>query len=336
MKWKTNLLSSSLPLEIEVARLLAKKEFAVSFDYPYKRHDNGEEKEFSFDVHAQAWYPFNEKNDLKIDIDFLMECKYRHPSVSWVFVEDLNVTDLETFSSKGVIKFIDEFTDLHTDFKHSEIPDLKICLKGIEIGTQSGEVHEKGILHGSRQLIYAMPQLIHRHVDASLYESPEECKPYLLCPILVTTADLRIFKKDFSIESVNRAESLDDFSFSVPYLSYYSELDPGFFTHCKNTFKGIPNVHQQAKYKSLVDFRKYQYGEDSIPEKFYSQPELLVSDLTDGYGGDIFREILICNFSHLPNLLTEIQDQITKMGSSLEKIVPKNRVFTFKRSDETH
>lgn len=200
--------------------------------------------------------------------------------------------------------------------------------------TQSGEVHEKGIIHGSRQLIYAMLSLIYKHINASLYESPEECKPYIVCPILVTTADLRIFKKDFSIDSVNRAESLDDLSVSVPYLSYYSELDPGFFTHCKNIFKEIPNIHQQSKYKSLIEFRKMKYSTHSSPEKYYSQPEHLVTDLTGGYSGDIFREILICNFTQLPKLLTEIQNQITKMGNSLEKISSKNRIFTFKTVDE--
>jgi hypothetical protein len=55
-KWKAGLLSSSVPLEYEVAKILAKEAFAVSADYSYLRRDEqGIEKEFSCDIEATAY-----------------------------------------------------------------------------------------------------------------------------------------------------------------------------------------------------------------------------------------------------------------------------------------
>jgi hypothetical protein len=54
-KWKSNLLSTSLPLEYEVARTLVTKGFAVEADYTYGRDaESGQSKDFSVDILARG------------------------------------------------------------------------------------------------------------------------------------------------------------------------------------------------------------------------------------------------------------------------------------------
>ena len=117
MKWKDRLLSSSFPLEYEVGKILTSNNFYVDYDYAYKRHDDTLEKEFSIDIKAGGYYPFEINSPVKINIDMLLECKYRNPNVSWLFFSDINISEFSNFSSKGAIKVIDEFSDLFSKLK---------------------------------------------------------------------------------------------------------------------------------------------------------------------------------------------------------------------------
>jgi hypothetical protein len=57
-KWKSKLISSSLPLEFEVAKFLVSQGFSVSADYTYARDDSGIVKDFSVGLQATAYLPF--------------------------------------------------------------------------------------------------------------------------------------------------------------------------------------------------------------------------------------------------------------------------------------
>ena len=65
-KWKSKLISSSLPLEFEVAKYFVSKGFSVTADYTYARadytyarNDSGTVKDFSVDLKASAYLPFS-------------------------------------------------------------------------------------------------------------------------------------------------------------------------------------------------------------------------------------------------------------------------------------
>jgi hypothetical protein len=56
-KWKSNLLSSSLPLEYEIAKTLVTKGFVVEADYTYGRDaESGQPKDFSVDMTVPLSY----------------------------------------------------------------------------------------------------------------------------------------------------------------------------------------------------------------------------------------------------------------------------------------
>lgn len=321
MKWKDRLLSSSLPLEYEVGKILTNDNFYVDFDYSYKRYDNALEKEFSFDIKAGSFYPFEKDPEIQMTIDILIECKYRNPNMSWLFIKDINPEEFSNFSSKGVIKFIDEFTQMTSKNKYSDFPICETCLKGIEINTQNGEVHDVGITHGLNQLLYSIPVLLGDHIEGNLGDHLSEAYPYIICPILITTAELRILKDDFSIDKVKNAESIDDISVEVPFLKLYSDVYPSFKEHCKNIFKNIPTYENHIKRLDyLINLRKAKFDEKGFPYLIYNRPEELLLGLKEGIGNDLFREILICNLKNLPELLEQIKAGINIIGEALEKI----------------
>lgn len=80
-KWKSKLLSSSFPLEYEVAKSLVAEGFSVSFDFTYCRNDNGTLKDFSVDILGVGEPPFLDPNQSDADLDLLIECKYRDENV---------------------------------------------------------------------------------------------------------------------------------------------------------------------------------------------------------------------------------------------------------------
>lgn len=322
MKWKDRLLSSSIPLEYEVAKILAKNNFAIDLDYSYVRLDNALEKEFSIDIKAGGYYPFNSAASIKIEVDLLVECKYRNPNVSWLFIEDVNIDEFSSFSLKGVIKMIDEFSEYTVKNGDFNLLNMKTCLKGIEVNVQNGEVHDIGIHHGVNQLTYCLPSLLQHHLFGSLVSHLDDIHPYIMCPILVTTADLRVLNRNFSIENLAQSERLEDISEEVPFLTLYSDVLPSFKEHCRNTFKNLLESDINKRYEYFKKLRKNDLYNVKTQRfsSLVSDPKSLLIDIQNGYGNDLFRETLICNIKYFPVLLKEIKNIISRNGKKLLKI----------------
>ncbi len=80
--WKDALLSSGVPLENDVRNYMARRGCLAEFEHSYLRADEARVlRQFSYDIDASLIQPPH-------FVDFLVECKYRHPSVSWVFTPD--------------------------------------------------------------------------------------------------------------------------------------------------------------------------------------------------------------------------------------------------------
>jgi hypothetical protein len=86
------------------------------------------------------------------------------------------------------------------------------CVAGIELGTDGNGVRDK-LMHGVYQLRYAMPRLFlsgcENAIGSSWLDAPAVG---MLCPILITTAELRVLKSGLSLETFQDADDLDDVS----------------------------------------------------------------------------------------------------------------------------
>ncbi len=324
-KWKDRLLSSSIPLEYEVGRILKEENYYVDFDFTYQRLDDKEEKEFSIDLSAMGFSPFNDSSKCDLEIELLIECKYRNPDVKWAFLPNLLHDDEIESEGRRIIHYIDEFSEfrLNTWDKSFKIKD--ISNKGVEINISNGEVHDTGIHHGVSQLIFAMPVVLARMIGNSLENALEDVQPYAYCSILVTTADLKILNKDFSIEAVKNAETLENISRDVPFLIFRTDLYPSFEKHCKNLFKDFPEEDTEERFEYYNDLQSLMITSiDGVKNEDASlriyKTEQLMNSLKRGKGHSYFDEIIICNLNFLPELISSISKSIDNIGKKMDKI----------------
>ncbi len=327
-KWKDRLLSSSVPLEYEVAKILTKEKFFVDYDFAYQRFDEREEKEFSIDIRATGYYPFNDPSNIDIEVDILVECKYRNPDVKWAFLQILNPDDDTSILTGEPVKFIDDFSEVRFKKTWNVLEISNGSNKGIEINTINGEVHDTGIHHGINQLIYSLPIVLSRAIKNSLESHLDDVFPYAFCPILVTTAELRLLNFDFSIDSVKNAESLENMSDEVPYLVYHTDLYPSFTKHCENVFKNIPDEEDLERFTYFNELRSLMItsinGEkNEDPDIRFYETDHLMKTLKHGNGQGYFNEVIICNLKHLPDLINMIKEALITVSKNIEKIEKK-------------
>lgn len=314
-KWKSRLLSSSLPLEYEVAKVLSDLNFSVSLDYPYYRKEGGQEKEFSTDINGFFCFPLDSE-DVDATLTLIAECKYREESKKWVFIPDINRPDLSNFTLGYTIKSLSEFSrvknrrELISSFEEK----FDFALKGVEINLKDGDVFDKDIRHGISQLKFALPNLIKDTIMMNVFGHIDDAKPAYLISILVTNADLYILNDNFSIEKVREVEELEEMAKKVPYLIYYSETGPDFTDHHKKIFENfLSNFKEGGNLKELEAFQKTQrkiYG--------YNSPVRTCMELKKSFKYQLIRyysQHFICSFEHYTDLL----NQILKLLSNVTK-----------------
>lgn len=175
--WKENLLSSSVPMEFEVSKLLVKHGFSTSSDYSYTRHGAQGRDDFSVDLHASIYLPYRRPNEITAEFDLLIECKHRHRNNKWLFFPDPNRGAFSPFTLGHTLRVVDVFSPVMPGDEHTIAFDNKanFCLKGVEIDLNSGAVHDAEIRRGLAQLQYALPRLVTETIEWNLGMLPEEC-----------------------------------------------------------------------------------------------------------------------------------------------------------------
>jgi len=314
-KWKSRLLSSSIPLEFEVAKILSKLGFSVSYDYAFLRKEGTDFKEFSTDIHAVGFYPL--KNDDKVEaiFDMLVECKYREEGKRWLFLPETNREGFSVQTLGCTIRHSATFTQrrIKKDKIYSQEEMFEFVLKGVEVNSNSGDVFDKDIRHGIHQLKYAMPYIIQDHIESNLYCHIEDAKPWFSVPILLTNADLCILHKNTSIDSIKKSEKIDDISQIVPYLICYSDIGPEFTEHHKYIFKNfytdnIKNENLQLFEAAQKKFLHKNYNiYDSPLEECWELQSSFKSKLIHNYS-----HFFVCTFEHFEDLTRKILSTISK------------------------
>ena len=308
-KWKSRLLSSSIPLEYEVAKILTDLDFSVSFDYSYFRKDGNQKKEFSTDIKAHSFFPIDAENDLDAEITILAECKYRDEGKKWLFLPDINKPDFSNFTLGYTIKSLSEFSLKKT--KNNLIypfeEDLNYALKGIEVNIITGEVFDKDIRHGISQLKFALPYLIKNGIETNLLGHETDAYPQYFISILITNAELYILNDEFSMQKIKEVNSIEEISTQVPFLVCYSDVTPDFFEHHRDIFENFYIEYETSK--NLFSFEKYQQTLQNEKYGFYNSPKRTCQALQGSFTSilkEYYCQHLICNFDNFPKLLDEI------------------------------
>lgn len=325
-RWKDGLLSSSLPLEFEVAKLLVRLGFGVDADFSYGRYDSNVLKDFSVDIHAEC-YPAH-----SAIFELLIECKYRTANKRWLFLPDPNRDYLTNYGLSDPIRCVDEFTTRYFGKKYGfgTLPrsPLPITYKGTEINLTDGSVHDTDIKHGIAQLRYGLPRLLRERVLENL-SMIEEAIPFIFCPILVTTAEIYLMNSRTSLKKVLGASKIEQLAKPVPYVILHSDYGPDFEIHCRGReFLELSQlVHQMEGEKKLESVEARRLKIKGREGDYYLPSHLLnrLIDLDRSYMNRYFTQFFVTRFSDLPLLINDLKRSVSHTVRTLRKI-PSTRV----------
>jgi hypothetical protein len=261
--WKDHLLSSGLPLEYSVARILERLSSWEPGEFRYERKDpEGVSRVFSIDVHSSHI-------DVKRNfwLETLVECKYRHDGTKWVFTpreyDPLFGQDL-----KGVFVTLDQCCadrQLNRDLVAEFRTHYPLCGKGVEL--LPDDTNRKTIEQAVQQLRHAV---VAKALDAIVHQLDEllgsPTPLFVVVPIIVTTAELWRLRPGTTIEDVRKANEIQSIGDSHDLVVLHQEPDnidkrqavERFYeTLGENQIKrfdGLLNATMKGSFQSFVDY----------------------------------------------------------------------------------
>ena len=281
--------------------------------------DKGYSKEFSVDLHARTTLPFDDENNITSELNLLVECKYRNPNISWLFLPEPNRPDYSPITLGTTIRIVDEFSRFRAAKGGTVSFDenVSFAFKGVEVDLLNAKAHDSEINRGLSQLRYALPNLVRRSIRWSLGGGSEEGYPFFFCPILLTTAKLYMAEEAFDISAVEAASDLKDFADEVPYLVIYSDYGPEFEGHCVGTFQRLPDLDINRSVAELHALRE----KNDLPQ--FTLPLQIAKSLALGQRYDLvhlFTQFVICSTDSFEDLVTEIKGSVEAAEQAFEAL----------------
>ena len=139
-------------------------------------------------------------------------------------------------------------------FKQFAVWGVNSEYKGVEV-QQADRVYDTEIRHGIEQLRYALPRLMSNAILNNIMGHPEDNRPFLICPILLTTAELLVLDKKLTIADVEATDDLAALGKPVPYLITYSSYGPDFEHHCMQLCKVLTDYVTNNRVRKVDDIR---------------------------------------------------------------------------------
>lgn len=273
MKWKNNLLSSGFILEYEAAKIADDLGFEIIIDYTYSRfNEQGVCTDFSIDLFATKLI---QKDGKELLLCLPVECKHRFSDAIWLFLPDFVPEEefetghmmIEEFSKNQKLRY----GDTYLYFRYTGR-----TRKGIEIKGDS--VYDKEMKHGLQQLKYALPKASIDALWGQRLEYSINDRLFLIVPVLLTTAKLRLAKKEISIQELQSFDDIGDLGTEVGHLLYVPGHSLDYNKHCYNTI--------------------HHYKDCKIPRYFESDQYVRIKDIQGALIKSVSDPIInICNFN---------------------------------------
>jgi len=326
-KWKTALLSSGMPLELEASRVLVSKGFIVNSNYKYDQSDSRFIKDISVGLHAKANAPFpgaNEKspsqaNEKSGQLELLVECRHRHSDIVWFFLPNPNPGNASPIMQENTIRVVDNFSSyvMESDAAAAFDAAMPVCQKGLEVDTVKGDVDETSFKHGLSQLQYAIPHLLTENVISHIEEETEQNLPFLFCPVFLTNSKLFVLNKSATAEDIEASSRIQDISDDVPYLMIYLDYSKDFEGRCVSEIFRLGELRRNEK-AMIVERKRAGYYGTRFNLPFTIVESLMMADRS--YMDVFFTRFIICNNSHFPILVDTVRE-ITESVLETKKLI---------------
>ena len=328
-RWRADVLSSSLPLEYQVASVLVNSGFSVTADYSYTVPESA--KEYSVDIAAfdLVFKGGNGYHDIAASLQLLVECKYRRPDTIWLFIPDPNNADWAQRRPGATLRTVDQFSPIIVPADATGAFDgrLRTALKGTEVRLwkrDSNRVDDEELRHGIDQLQFAIAPMLMEHVrenleEATNYEKWHTVLPLFILPLMVTTADIRIAHRDFSVASLESSD-LDAWSDSVPSVVLTRTVGPLARQSLRAVVDTVDLASFDAGVKKLNELRG-PYAKNRVN----TLPSRALAELR-AYASLGFRpmlsQCLICRLDVLEAILSDARQTIEEvLGESIDSRV---------------
>jgi hypothetical protein len=315
--WKENLFRSGLPFEQVVAEKLTRMGFFVVGEFAYLRQDtNREEKEFSVDI--DAWRLIPSDKDSWGHLKLLIECKYRHDGVIWLFGRQPN-TEIMRIGAVNVFEELCTRTVSHDILSKWE-SKLTECVLATELTPDGNNPYD--IEHGASQLRYASIQRSYDILrDQAEQRHDSELWIEMTCPFLLTTARLFVLNKGLVLQGVHDARSLEDVASEVPCVIYHKDAGPSLRSHARRLrerlYKYAPNL--ESRFQTLHSIRSTEHAwmKEGLEK-------LSVETLLNIYvGSDIMEagdKVIVVNFDAFEEKIAGLWRAVKKTGHSIRTI----------------
>ena len=273
--WKEVLLRSGVPLEYEVARILANEGFNLQADFPYLRRDGGGDKEHSVDVLA-TWWGDGRDRKYKFAFHLVVECKHRARDKTLLLLPEPDVT-MGTMIMGGTVHAYDEFVPYHlkgncfVEFER----DFPIAYKGIEL--HAGEAVERDFRRAIEQLRYAMPAVLWKGLDFCFCGHVSDAHAMFFARVVVTNAPMRLLHEDVDVAKIEAAKSIDEVSEEIVDAILVSDYGPDYERHFRNVLGAERGCLKD--WSRVVE--KYVKAEGKVLNRM-SKPTRMMRDLLAG------------------------------------------------------
>ncbi len=313
-------------LEYETSLILTSRSFSVSANYSYSRIVDTVDKEYAVTLRGIARAGGTGESGSQSLFDVLIECEYRAPNVSWLFLPeprspqgdlDDGLQCVDYFSSSFVHPIVST-TVYHVDN----------CYATVEFGVQgSRDTHaqnsgasEMRSQRAAQRLQYALPPIVALRAKIASVSRPEDALPFFFAAIVVTNARLFVAMAERDAVAVIDPRKIEEIGKQVPFVLWSQGVGPDFKLHAQRQFATLSRIAACESMQFIEDHRR------SAGEARWVLPSALarrieadaskISDIAD------FGRIFVVNIDSLSALLAHLAERFGHMATTL-----KNRPF---------
>ena len=316
--WKDMLLSSGIPMELDAARLLIAEGFSVNSNINYILNHGDSSFNGGIDLHGEIHLPFGE-NDNSVYFDLLINCSFCHKDAVWMFSPNPNIRDIFYKNSGTAIRIIDQFSPFmipQEEFAGFESQSPQ-SFRGMEINIATGEDSGADFMTKLFRLQYFMPTLIIDRIFTFLAGRPDDNFPFLICPVLLTTAPIYLLDEDITPEDIEKASGIDDISSKKPYLIMETNIGPDFKHLCMKQARPLEKLLRTDEAME-IEMKKARFYQSRSNLPFTIIEAFIMGDYF--YLSRFFTHFFICSADSFPNFIRQLKSMVGSGLKSCSKI----------------
>jgi hypothetical protein len=311
--WKAGLFATGLPLRYDAARTLVARGFTVDTDYyaagrPGPHGADASAAPNRVDIHAHAATPFTRSDRITSRLELLVACCPGDPETVWVFPPDPGRPAGVPSPPGRSLRIVDRFSpdavsDAAASRLDAEVPD---CQPGMILDPVRGSGDAERPRAEIARLQLALPRLFADNVLAHFLAPLPHNVAFLFCPILVTSAPIRVLNDDLDDGRLAAAADLEEITESPPFgaVRVRSGYGPAFETRCREEITRIEPL-QRTEEAQLVERMRARNDNSRL-----NLPFTTIGALMEGeryYLDSFFNRFIVCSAPRFPDIVDRIK-----------------------------